>query len=162
MGLQHTQKGAHREMSRSAEVRDSLLRFYELFPAGDLEELVQIIVRKDEGVLVIGTDPAQWTEGREQWIAAREAVVHAMEGLRFEAGEEPHGYEEGSMGWVADRPRAVLPDGNAISTRLSGLVRRELQGPRLHLSKHWCENSLGGGSIFMVSGWPAKGHGSLR
>jgi hypothetical protein len=29
-------------------------------------------------------------------------------------------------------------------------------------SKHWCENSLGGGSIFMVSGWPGKGHGSLR
>src|SRR5215212_6307142 len=25
----------------------------------------------------------------------------------------------------------------------------------------WCENSLGGGSIFMVSGWPGKGHGSL-
>ena len=126
-------------MSQSAEVRDSLLRFYELFPAGDLEELVQIIVRKDEGVLVIGTDPAQWTEGREQWITAREAVEHAMEGLRFEAGEEPHGYEEGSMGWVADRPRAVLPDGNAISTRLSGLVRRELQGPRLHLSTHFGE-----------------------
>jgi hypothetical protein len=126
-------------MSRSAEVRDSLLRFNELFPAGDLEELVQIIVRKDEGVLIIGSDPVQWTEGREQWIAAREAVVHAMERLRFEAGEEPHGYEEGSMGWVADRPRAVLPDGNAISTRLSGLVRRELQGPRLHLSKHFGE-----------------------
>jgi hypothetical protein len=126
-------------MSRSSEVRDSLLRFYELFPAGDLEELVQIIVRKDEGVLVIGTDPAQWTEDREQWIAAREAVVYAMEGLRFEAGEEPHGYEEGPMGWVADRPRAVLPDGNAISTRLSGVVRRELQGPRLQLSKHFGE-----------------------
>jgi flavin reductase (DIM6/NTAB) family NADH-FMN oxidoreductase RutF len=76
-------------------------------------------------VLQLGTDPAQWTEGREQWIAAREAVAHAMEGLRFEACEEPHGYEEGSMGWVADRPRAVLPDVNAISTCLSGLVRRE-------------------------------------
>jgi len=41
--------------------------------------------------------------------------------------------------WVADRPRAVLPDGNAISTRLSGVVRRELQGPRLHLSTHFGE-----------------------
>ena len=90
-------------------------------------------------VLKLGTDPARWTEGREQWIAAREAVVHAMAGLRFEAGEEPHGYEEGSMGWVADRPRAMLPDGNAISTRLSGVVRRELQGPGLHLSTHFSE-----------------------
>jgi hypothetical protein len=111
------QKGVHRKMRRSAEVRGALLRFYEVFPAGDLEEFAQIIVRENEGVVVIGTDPAQWIEGREQWMAAREAVVHAMEGLRFEAGEEPHGYEEGSMGWVADRPRAVLPDGNAISPR---------------------------------------------
>jgi hypothetical protein len=82
-------------------------------------------VREDEGIVVIGTDPAQWTEGREQWIAAREAVIREMEGLRLEAGEEPHGYEEGSMGWVADRPRAVLPGGNAISTRLTGIVRQE-------------------------------------
>ena len=77
---------------------DSLLRFCELFPTGDLEEFAQIIVQENEGVVVVGTDPAQRTEGREQWIAAREAVVHAMEGLRIEAGEEPHGYEEGSMG----------------------------------------------------------------
>jgi hypothetical protein len=27
--------------------------------------------------------------------------------------------------------------------------------------ENWCENRLGGGSIFMVSGWPGKGHGSL-
>ena len=25
----------------------------------------------------------------------------------------------------------------------------------------WCENSRGGGSIFMASGWPGKGHGAL-
>ncbi len=112
-------------MHRSAEVRDTLLRFYEVFPAGELEGFAQIITHEDEGVVVIGTDPAQWTEGREQWLAARQAVVREMEGLRFEAGEEPHGYVEGSMGWVADRPRAVLPDGNAISTRLTGVVRQE-------------------------------------
>ena len=94
-------------MQRSAEVRDTLLRFYDVFPAGDPEGFAQIITQEDEGVVVIGTDPAQWTEGREQWIAARQAVVREMEGLRFEAGEEPHGYEEGSMGWVADRPSTV-------------------------------------------------------
>ncbi len=112
-------------MRRSAEVRDTLLRFYEVFSAGDLEGFAQIIAQEDdEGVLVIGTDPGDWAEGRERWIAAREALMHAMEGLRLEPGEEPQGYEEGSMGWVADRPRAVLPDGT-ISTRLTGVVRQE-------------------------------------
>jgi hypothetical protein len=113
------------QMRRSAEVRDTLLRFYEVFPAGAPEDFAQIIAQQDEGILVIGTDPAQWTEGREQWLEAREAVVNAMEGLRFAAGKDPRGYEEGSMGWVNDRPTAVLPDGNAISTRLTGVVRQE-------------------------------------
>jgi ketosteroid isomerase-like protein len=111
-------------MRRSAEVRDTLLRFYEVFSAADLEGFAQIITQEDEGVLVIGTDPGDWAEGRERWIAAREALMHTMEGLRLEAGEEPRGYEEGSMGWVADQPRAVLPDGT-ISTRLTGVVRQE-------------------------------------
>jgi ketosteroid isomerase-like protein len=110
-------------MRRSAEVRDTLLRFYEVFSAADLEGLAQIIAHEDEGILVIGT-AGEWVEGREQWIAAREALMHEMEGLRLEAGEEPHCYEEGSMGWVADRPRVVLPD-DTISTRLTGVVRQE-------------------------------------
>jgi ketosteroid isomerase-like protein len=119
------QKGVHTEMRRSAEVRDTLLRFYEVFSAGDLEGFAQIIAQEDdEGVLVIGTDPGDWAEGRERWIAARETLMHTMEGLRLEAGEEPQGYEEGSMGWVSDRPTAVLPDG-PISTRLTGVVRQE-------------------------------------
>jgi hypothetical protein len=124
-------------MRRSAEVRDTLLRFYEVFSAGDLEDFAQIIAQEDEGILVIGTDPGDWGEGLEQWIAAREALMHAMEGLRLEAGEEPRGYEEGSMGWVADRPRAVLPDGT-ISTRLTGVVvrqeEREWRLVHIHLS----------------------------
>jgi hypothetical protein len=56
-----------------------------------------------------------------------------MVGLRLEAGEEPYCYEEGSMGWVADRPRAVLADGNAISTRLTGVVRQEGQWRLVHI-----------------------------
>jgi SnoaL-like domain len=112
-------------MRRSAKVTDTLLRFYEVFSAPDLEGLAQIITQEaDQSVLVIGTDPGDWAQGREQWIAAREALTHAMEGVRLEAGEEPQGYEEGSMGWVADRPSAVLPEGT-ISTRLTGVVRQE-------------------------------------
>jgi hypothetical protein len=30
----------------------------------------------------------------------------------------------------------------------------------VHLT--WCENSAGDRSIFMASGWPGKGHGTLR
>jgi ketosteroid isomerase-like protein len=90
-------------------------------------------------VLVIGTDHGDWLEGRERWIATREALMEGMwEGLRLESGEEPHGYEEGSMGWVADRPSIVMADGTAIPARLTGVVRQEEEGQwrfvHVHLS----------------------------
>ena len=124
------QKGIPTEMRRSAEVRDTLLRFYEVFSAPDLEGFAQIVTQEsDESVLVIGTDPGDWAEGRERWIAAREALMEGMwEGLRLEAGEEPRGYEEGSMGWVADRPSVVMADGTTITTRLTGVVCQEAGG----------------------------------
>jgi hypothetical protein len=109
-----------------------------VFSAADLESLAEIIAQEDEGILVIGTDPGDWIEGREQWIAARKALMEGMwEGLRLEAGKELRGYEEGSMGWVADRPSVVMADGTTISTRLTGVVRREEGERRLvhvHLS----------------------------
>jgi ketosteroid isomerase-like protein len=127
------------EMRQSAEVRDTLLSFYEMFSAPDLEGLARIITQEaDESVLVIGTDPGDWLEGRERWIAARKALMEGMwEGLSLEAGEEPRGYEEGLMGWVADRPSLVTADGTTITTRLTGVVRQEGEGWRLvhvHLS----------------------------
>jgi len=58
-----------------------------VFSAADLESLAEIIAQEDEGILVIGTDPGDWIEGREQWIAARKALMEGMwEGLRLEAG----------------------------------------------------------------------------
>jgi ketosteroid isomerase-like protein len=110
-------------MQPSAEVRDTLLRFYEVFSPEDPQSVTQMIAQQAEGVLAIGT-AGEWLEGREQLLAALEAQMNEMEGFRMEAGEEPHCYEEGSMGWVADRPRVVLPDGT-IWTRLTGVVRQE-------------------------------------
>src|SRR5215212_5097678 len=34
-------------------------------------------------------------------------------------------------------------------------------GPATRAMDHWCENSVGDGSIFMASGWPGKGHRAL-
>jgi hypothetical protein len=57
------QKGST-QMQRSAEVRDTLLRFYEVFSAADLEGVAQN-AQQAEGVVAIGT-AGEWIEGREQ------------------------------------------------------------------------------------------------
>lgn len=54
----------YREMQRSAELRNALLRFHELFSTEDLEGFARILAQEEaEGVLVIGPDPGEWVEG---------------------------------------------------------------------------------------------------
>ena len=45
-------------------------------------------------------------------------------GLRVEAGDL-RAWEEGSVGWLSDTPSFVLPDGTAIRTRTTAVMRRE-------------------------------------
>jgi hypothetical protein len=37
----------------------------------------------------------------------------------------PVGYEEGSLGWVVDQPAFVFPDGSAMQTRCTAVMRQE-------------------------------------
>jgi hypothetical protein len=53
------------------------------------------------------------------------------EGVRIHAAG-PVGYEEGSLGWVVDEPMFFFPDGSAMKTRLTAVLRRET-GPG-----SWC------------------------
>ncbi|MDQ3589118.1 MAG: nuclear transport factor 2 family protein [Actinomycetota bacterium] len=47
------------------------------------------------------------------------------EGVRLEAGDDPTGFEEGSMGWFVDEPTFVFPDGSAMDTRLTAVMHQE-------------------------------------
>jgi ketosteroid isomerase-like protein len=47
------------------------------------------------------------------------------EGLRLETGGSAVAYEEGSIGWVADEPTFRFPDGSAMKTRLTAVLREE-------------------------------------
>jgi hypothetical protein len=110
-------------MERSDDVRQGALRFYERFSGGDVEAFGAGLTR-EEGALVIGTDYTQWAAGREIWISAYRAQVEAIPGLRLEPGDMV-AYAEGSLGWMADRPRVILPDGGELPCRLTGVLRQE-------------------------------------
>jgi ketosteroid isomerase-like protein len=110
-------------MERSAGVRDAVLRFYDRFSAGDIEGFGRLISRAGDA-LVIGTDPQQWGDGRAAWISGFEATSRAWKGIRFDS-TDLRSYEEGSMGWAADRPTVVAPDESILKTRLTAVLHRE-------------------------------------
>jgi ketosteroid isomerase-like protein len=105
-------------MQQSNQVRDAMLRFYDRLSASDVASFDQL-VSQEPATLIIGTAPGEWVTERDRLRFGFEA-----EGLRIRAGE-PAGYEEGSMGWVVDEPTFFFPDGSAMKTRLTAVLRRE-------------------------------------
>jgi hypothetical protein len=105
-------------MQQSAEVRDAMLRFYDRLSASDVASFDQL-VSQEPATLVIGTAPGEWVTERDRMRFGFET-----EGVRIQAGE-PAGYEEGSLGWVADEPTFSFPDGSAMKTRLTAVLHRE-------------------------------------
>jgi SnoaL-like domain len=111
-------------MQQSAEVRDAMLRFYDRLSASDVASFDQL-VSQEPATLVIGTAPGEWVTERDRMRFGFET-----EGVRIQAGE-PAGYEEGSLGWVADEPTFSFPDGSAMKTRLTAVLHRENRTWRL-------------------------------
>ena len=99
-------------MQQSADVRDAMLRFYDRLSASDVESFEELVI--------IGTAPGEWVTERERMRFGFEA-----EGVRLEAGENPAGYEEDSLGWFVDEPTFFFPDGSAMQSRLTAVMHRE-------------------------------------
>jgi hypothetical protein len=110
-------------MQRSGSVEQAVRRLYERFSANDVAEFGSDLAPASNA-MVIGTGPTEWYEGREAWIGAYAEQVAAIPGIRLEAGE-PHGWEQGTVAWAADRPTFVLPDGTRVPVRLTAVFLRD-------------------------------------
>ena len=108
-------------MERSPSLEKELDRLYEAFSHGD-GDVVDELVSAREGLVFIGTDPGEWFETLADVRSLLDAQSGA--GITVEHGS-PRAYEEGTVGWVADRGRFVLPGGNAVPFRVTAVFHRE-------------------------------------
>ena len=104
-------------MQPSAEVRDALLNFYAKRTAADAASFDELV--STEPTAFIGTAPGEWFADRER---LRRGFGWAV---RLDAGPDPQGWAEGSIGLGADEPTMTLPDGTVIRTRLTMFFRHE-------------------------------------
>jgi hypothetical protein len=119
-------------MEASPGLRKAVEDFYKLFISGDTAFADENIENVD-GLLVIGTDPREWWDEYESVMSTLKAQAGEMSrmGLRVKREHEIEAYEEGSIGWVADRPTFVLPDGSEIQLRTTGVFRERVDGWKL-------------------------------
>jgi ketosteroid isomerase-like protein len=104
-------------VQQSDAVREAILRFYDRLSASDVASFDELVA--PDAVLIIGTAPGEWVTERDRMRFGFET-----EGMRLETGGAALAYEEGSMGWVADEPTFSFPDGSAMKTRLTAVLRQ--------------------------------------
>ena len=110
-------------MQRSPAVEAAVRRFYERFSANDVDGFATGLSPEAEG-MVIGTGPTEWYEGRDAWVGAYAEQIAAIPGIRLEAGA-PRGWQEGNVGWAADRPTFILPDDTPVPVRLTAVLTKD-------------------------------------
>ncbi len=81
----------------------------------------------DENVLLIGTDPTEWIEGREKVITFMNDLAErgAPGGATRLPPKRVRAFREGNIGWSRSDMSWQLEDGNHIPGRLTAVYRKE-------------------------------------
>jgi ketosteroid isomerase-like protein len=112
-------------MERSSELEAVVQRMYGQMTQGDLSEFGGFISRQD-GALMIGTDPREWWSGHGTIVDAFMAQLGEMRGMGVTVTQgDIRAYREGTIGWASDRPRFRFADGTEVEMRLTVVFRQE-------------------------------------
>jgi ketosteroid isomerase-like protein len=122
-------------MDLEARARELLANFYAAFSTGLRTGWEDSMA---EDVIVIGTDDAEWLQGRDRVAPVLQAQMAEMSeaGMHVDA-DDPQVGVAGSTVWVADQPTLRMADGAPVSMRLT-FVATEVDGrlvvKQLHVS----------------------------
>ena len=109
-------------MERSDELRDVAIAMFEAASRQDPSRIDRH-TSSHEGVLMIGTDPEEWTHGGER--VAEESRQEMNDSTPEFSPGEVEAFVEGTVGWISSRPVWTLEDGTQVPARLTGVFHRE-------------------------------------
>lgn len=113
-------------IERAPELERLVEQISEAWRRGDAET-VESMLSEDPAVLVVGTDPGEIWDGREQAIEGIRTEIPTMaENAGLESiQDERRGYRAGDIGWVFVQGKYRLPDGSEIPSRGIWIFQRE-------------------------------------
>jgi hypothetical protein len=116
-------------------MRQLLANLYAAFATGDTANWEKALA---PDALVIGTDNAEWWQGKDRVVPVLRAQTAEMRGVGVRlTGGEPAIAATGGTVWAADRPTLHLPDDTAVPLRLTLLATQDngaLHVRQMHLS----------------------------
>ncbi len=99
-------------------------RFYDALNTGDLA-FIESVISDDDDVRGIGTDPDEWWRGRQLAEVWKEQIEAMGGSMPLNRSGDLEAYEEGAIGWVADRPTMQGPDGSELGIRFTAVFHQE-------------------------------------
>jgi len=113
-------------MQQSDELKELYIQICQAQSSGDYAFFERCFSKKD-GVLAIGTDPAEWWAGYDTIARVFKAQLKEAGGFQI-LPDTPLAYHDGSIGWVAGQPTLKLPDGRELPFRFSAVFQKEPDG----------------------------------
>ena len=113
-------------MERSTELEEFYRQCCEAQSNGDHSFFERHFSQKD-GVIAIGTDPAEWWVGYPTITKVFTAQLEEAGGFEI-LPDAPQAYQDGSIGWLAGQPTLKLPDGVDMPVRLTAVLQKEQDG----------------------------------
>ncbi|MEW5960031.1 MAG: nuclear transport factor 2 family protein [Chloroflexota bacterium] len=110
-------------MKQSNELKELTLQAYKALTSGGYA-FFERHFSQQEGVMAIASDPNEWWPGYATITQVFRAQIAEMSGITV-AGADPRAYSEGTVGWVTDRFKVVIPGGPEIPFRLTCVFHQE-------------------------------------
>jgi ketosteroid isomerase-like protein len=109
-------------MDDAAALRELWSRLYKTLETGDASAWREALA---EDALVIGTDEAEWWQGKDAAMRVIQQQVTELHeaGVRY-SDSDPQVNEVAGVYWGADRPNVVLADGTTVRTRFTAVATR--------------------------------------
>jgi len=111
-------------MEKSEELRSFLASLIETFGTADMGSAFAAAIAAEPGVLMVGTDPAEWWDDPDDLLRVVQVQSKELQGAAATVTHS-EGWVRGEAGWGAVRADVCFPDGSAAMLRITAtLVRR--------------------------------------
>jgi SnoaL-like domain len=114
-------------MQESEEIREFLSSLIEKFGTPRMGPAIAVAVAAEPGVLMVGTDPAEWWDNPDALRRAMQAQSAELQGVAATVSYA-EGWVEGEVGWGAVRADVAFPGGSAAMMRITATLARRPRG----------------------------------
>lgn len=114
-------------MEQSGEIRGLLSSLIETFGTSRMGPAIAGAVAAEPGVLMVGTDPAEWWDDPDDLRRAMQAQSKELEGVAATV-RHAEGWVQGEVGWGAVKADVAFPDGSAAMMRITATLARRPGG----------------------------------